>query len=462
MLPTPRNRLYAFLIIAALISFCDAFGLPGLPLNKPQEITAFIVFIAAILWISEVVPLFVVSFVILALELVWLLPALHLVDISLRADAFYTSFFSDIILLFVGGFVLSSLMQKYGLDLRFAHSILQRTQGKPQATLLGVISVCAFLSMWISNTATAAMMLAIAFPIIKHIPEDNDFRIALVLSIPFSCNIGGLGTPIGTPPNAIALSYLSEQGISLDFMQWMGLTFPFLLFFLFILWCVLLWIYPPGRITVKITQKPAIKLSSKQWAAIAIFISTAICWFFTKQLKLSTGTVALLPIIASFWSGLLITEDFRKLPWDILYIICGGLALGVALNVSGLGALIVNGIPLDTPPLLLIAVITLVAGTMSTIMSNTATAGLVIPLIMSLHMNHVHILTLVLAIALMCSMAMALPITTPPNAIAFSARAIRTKDMIIAGGFITVIGFMTILALGPWYWRMVIRFLHIV
>ncbi len=454
-----QKKIAATALLGLVILLIEVIGLPGLGLTKAQEITAGILIIAAVLWVSEWVSLFVVSFLILALQTVWLLPELSAANIASKPDIFYDSFFSNIILLFLGGFVLSALMQKYGLDLKFAQAILARTKGKPAATLFGIIIVCAFLSMWISNTATTAMMLTIIFPLLKHIPEHHRFRVALVLSVPFACNIGGIGTPIGTPPNAIALSYLTQKGFQISFFQWMMLTMPFLIFFLLLLWQLLLRMYPPKDLTLSIQERETGAFTITHWSAISIFLLTALGWFFGQALGLSTGTVALLPIIASFWFGLLDTNDFRKLPWDILYIISGGLALGVALKLSGLGEVLVATLPLDISPLIILAVAALTAAAMSTVMSNTATAGLVIPLVMSLDITSNSMLSLVLALALMCSMAMALPVTTPPNAIAFSSRAIKTKDMMICGGLITIIGYLVVVSLGPIYWKVVLGFI---
>ena len=448
--------------LAIAIFLGETVGIPFTELTHAQEITAYILVIAAILWVSEWVPLFVVSFLILALELVWLLPELNAQGVSTSTSTVFSAFFSNLILLFIGGFVLSSLMQKYGIDLRFAQVILKATHGNPSSTLLGIILTCAFLSMWISNTATAAMMLTIVFPLLKNIPEDHRFRSALILSIPFACNIGGIGTPIGTPPNAIALTYLGNRGIDVGFAEWMALTAPFMLLLLAFLWLLLLRLHPPKNLIINIKARHTGAFSTKHWLTVLIFITTAAGWFFSKSLGLKTGTVALFPVIACFWLRLLDTNDFRNLPWDILYIISGGLALGVALEVSGLGALIVSAIPTDVSAIYLIVLGAAIAATMSTVMSNTATAGLIIPLVVSINVNEHFLLSLVLAIALMCSLAMALPVTTPPNAIAFSSRAIKTKDMILSGGIITLVGLAVVIFIGPWYWNFILRHLSLV
>ncbi len=461
MTKSRKQRLFASVFLVLMILIGETIGLPFGDLTRSQEITAIILIIAAVLWITEWVSLFVVSFLILALEIIWLLPVLQVEELASKKDIFFSPFFSNIILLFLGGFVLSSLMQKYGLDIKFAQLILDRTKGKPAMTLLGIILVCSFLSMWISNTATTAMMLTMVFPLLKRIPDDQPFRKALVLAIPFACNLGGIGTPIGTPPNAIALSYLTKQGFNLSFLDWILFTSPFLVFFLVLLWQLLLRVFPAGDLTLEIDVRDSGKTTYKHVLAISIFGLTAIGWFTGSYTGLSTGTVALLPIIACFWLGLLDSSDFRSLPWDVLYMVAGGLALGVALNTSGLGAVLVGQLPLDASPLILLSIAAGVALVMSTVMSNTATAGLIIPLVMSLNFASEYMLSLVLALAMMCSMAMALPVSTPPNAIAFSSNAIKTKDMIMIGGLIGVVGFIVVALVGSAYWKFMIALLGI-
>lgn len=449
-----RKSIFALFLVIGVISFVEMFGIPGADLTKAQSITVGLMIIAAVLWVSEWVPLFVVSFLILAFELIWLYPVLHSQDMLSSVNVFYGSFFSNIILLFLGGFVLSALMQKYGLDIQFAQAILRRTGGNASLTLLGIILASAFLSMWVSNTATTAMMLTIVFPLLKTIPGEHPFKIALVLSIPFACNIGGIGTPIGTPPNAIALSYLNNLHINVSFGLWMLLALPFLVIFLAFLWRLLLWLYPAKGLVLDLETRTPLKFSARPMAALAIFLFTAVAWLFGGSIGLKSGTIALFPVIVSFWFGLLDTADFRKLPWDILYIIAGGLALGVALDTSGLGKVIVEALPQNTATILVLGLVITMA--MSTVMSNTATAGLMIPLVTSLQVEQTFLLTLVVGIAMSCSMAMALPVTTPPNAIAFSSRVIRSKDMLLAGGIISLFSIAVLLLMGKWYWTLIL------
>ncbi|RKY98465.1 MAG: SLC13/DASS family transporter, partial [Candidatus Hydrothermota bacterium] len=195
MNPRKLNQLIFITLLAAI-----SYKLPlFLDLTKGQRINLVIFLVAALLWITEVVPLFVTALIILFLEAVWLKPNAPGTSLS----TYLSPFFSSVILLFLGGFVLAKALETYKLDEIFAKKILQRTGTKPSSVLFGFMLVTAFLSMWMSNTAITALMIAVALPPVRKI-DDKNFTKALLIGIAFSANIGGMGTPIGTPPNAIA------------------------------------------------------------------------------------------------------------------------------------------------------------------------------------------------------------------------------------------------------------------
>lgn len=451
-----RPKFYAafVLLIILLLPLSGIAETTGL--TSAQLKTVLILLLAATLWVSEWLPLFVVSFIILALELVWLTPSVIAEGLTVSDKLFFAPFFSNIILLFMGGFVLSSIMQKSALDSRFANWILRVTKGEPSTTLLGIIAACAFLSMWMSNTATTAMMLTIVLPLIKRLRPDAPFRVALILAIPLACNLGGIGTPIGTPPNAIAMSYLSAKGIHVSFGQWMLFTVPFLLLALLVLWFSLLKVYPAKDIKLDVPPSDEEPLKPRQWITLAIFITTVIGWLIGGQFGLKTGTIALFPIIAAFWIGLLDQTDFRALPWDVLFMVAGGIALGVAIELTDLGSVIVSALPLAGSYQLLIGIMVIVTAILGTVMSNTATAGLLIPLVVSLSLPTNQLLVLILAITLNCSTAMVLPVSTPPNAIAFSSGVIQVKDLSRMGLLMAFLGIVTAFTFGPLYWFLII------
>ncbi len=450
--------VFALILLIPIVFIAEIFGIPNNYLSDAQTVTILIVLIAATFWVTEWIPMYIVSFLILALELLWLSPKLVLEENNFDDSIFYTAFFSNIILLFIGGFVLSKLMQKYGLDKYFAHKILKQTKGNPAKTLLGVILSCSLLSMWMSNTATAAMMLSIILPIVKDIPHERSFRKALILSIPFACNIGGLGTPIGTPPNAIAITYLAQHGIQISFLQWMIIALPLASISLLLLWVLLLKIYPPNDTQLNIEHDKD-NFGKKQYLVLSIFIITSIGWLSADFIGVKTGTIALLPIILCFSLKLLDQSDFTSLPWDIIYLICGGLALGIAINSSDLNEVIISNMPSEATTWLFIIIFTLIAIVMSTIMSNTATAALIIPIALSLDLNALSLIYLITMIALVCSTTMILPVTTPPNAIAFGSREIKLKDMILTGSIVTLSVYMLTIMVIPKYISILNKFL---
>lgn len=450
------NRKFAssLIVILSVLGAQSANLLQSLcGLSEAQEIAFCILVIAAVLWISELIPLFVTSFVILGLQLTWLLPAMNTNAEIVKPQVFLSPFFSDIILLFLGGFVLSATLRKYDLDQRIAKWILGRTGEKPSQLLFAIIFLSGFFSMWMSNTATAAMMFSIVLPIIYKIPVTSSFSRAIALSIPFACNLGGLGTPIGTPPNAIAISYLSKQGVAFSFLGWMQMCLPIVIVLLFLLWWLLLKLYPPRDLRLNTdSETTSERLSTAQIFVILIFLVTCAGWLTTDLHGFSTGMVALFPIIACFGFKLLGNEDFRNLSWDVLFMLGGGLCLGVGLQSSGLTNEVLALVAEDAHYLVVLISVALLGLIMSTFISNTATANLLIPLVVSFNTD---IGLFAVTVALACSSAMALPVSTPPNAIAFGSGVLRSKDMLIAGSVVSFFAFAMIIMMGKYYWPLV-------
>lgn len=417
-------------------------------LSATEEISLIILIGTAILWIFETIPLYITSLNVLFLQVMWLLPFLEDAGVKASRDDFFLSFFSDITLLFMGGFVLSSLLNKYGLASLMANWMLQKTGNKPDRVLLGIMLVGAILSMWMSNTATAAMMFAIIVPILSQLPAGSPFAKGLALAIPFSCNLGGLGTPIGTPPNAIAMEYLQQVGLGISFLQWMLLSLPMLSILLFFLWKLLLRLFPAGEITFTIEKPDEVHFSLRQKLVLVVFMLTILGWLTSGMTGISTGTVGLMVVIVSFGLNLLGTRDFRGISWDILFMLGGGLCLGVGLNKSGLTTTIAEAIPIESGFWFAFVSIVILAALMTTFMSNTATANLLIPVAISLPQNS---MLLAIAISLMCSTAMALPVSTPPNAIAFGSGLLQTKDMLRGGLIITFVAFFMVILASIFY-----------
>jgi len=445
-----EQRIARLCLLAVFVFFADRFRLfeMTLGLQRAQSIALSILLVAALLWVTEWVPLFVTSMVILLLQVSWLLPAMIPSPGNADRQAFLSPFFSDIILLFLGGFVLAAMLHKFHLDNRIANWLLHRTGTRPSRILLGIMVVAALLSMWMSNTATTAMMFAIILPILGTIPEGNTFSKGLALSIPFACNLGGLGTPIGTPPNAIAMSFLAGKGVFISFGQWMLAAVPLMLVLLAVVWFILLKLYPPGDLEIRFEEGRFEQLTARHWMIIGLFMLTILGWLTTELHGFSIGTVSLVPIIGTFGFGLLEAEDFKRLPWDVLFMVGGGICLGVGLKQSGLTREIVAAIPLQVGFISVLVAFLGLTAVMTTFMSNTATANLLIPIAISLDYQ---VSTFVIPIALVCSTAMALPISTPPNAIAFGSGLLESMDMVRPGILITVVSIAIILLMGLFF-----------
>lgn len=424
-----------------------------LHLTPQEEIAGIILVGTAVLWITETIPLYITSLGVLFFSITWLLPSLTTAQIAATKSDFLIAFFSDITLLFLGGFVLAALLNKYGISRMIAKAIMDRTGNSPNRILFSIILVSAFLSMWISNTGTAAMMFAIMAPVIMDLPDGNPFAKAIALAIPFACNIGGIGTPIGTPPNAIAMDYITKSGIEVTFFNWMLIAIPLMLLLLFLLWKILLWIYPPTEKSVNLKIEAQEEFGKCQYMVTGIFALTVIGWLTSGLTGISTGTVGLFVVLAAFGTNLLETRDFKDLSWDILFMLGGGLCLGVALQKSGFTSTIAEAVPTQGSYLFLLLVLLIIAAIMTTFMSNTATANLLIPIAVSLPNSE---LILSVAIALMCSTSMALPISTPPNAIAFGSGMLKSKDMLTSGLVVTGLALAGILIVCIFYLPLII------
>lgn len=435
-----RENLPVLIILTLLfLLYQFHFFSRTLGVTPPEEAALIILLVTAILWIFETIPLFVTSLMVLFLSIIWLLPMMQNTGLEVTKEHFLLAFFGDITMLFMGGFVLSILLNKYGLARRMANWMLQKTGEDASKVMLGIILVSSFLSMWMSNTATAAMMFAIVGPIMAKLPDTSRFSKGLAIAIPFACNLGGMGTPIGTPPNAIAIEYLNQKGFGISFLEWMAIAIPITLLLLFLLWRALLLIFPAKGIKIEVERQEVEKLSPQQRFVLGLFLLTVFGWLTGGVTGLSSGTVGLMVVIAAFGLGLLNQRDFRNISWDILYMLGGGLCLGVGLSKSGLTDTIAAALPIESGFFIAIMVLMVVAALMTTFMSNTATANLLIPVAISLPQNQ---LILTIVISIMCSSAMALPVSTPPNAVAFGSGMLKTKDMLYPGLLITILSFL--------------------
>ena len=326
-------------------------------------------------------------------------------------------------------------MQKYNMDTLFANKILKHTGKSPYTVMIGIMIVTAFLSMWMSNTAATTLMIAVVLPIVKELKDDPSAK-AMLLSVPFAANVGGIATPIGTPPNAIAIQSLAEAGISISFIKWFSFGFPVTLVMLVIIYFLLRIFFPSNLKSIDLEIKSS-EIGPKQKIVLLVLILTALLWFTTGIHGIPAALVALLPPIVFLGSGLMNRNDLRMIGWDILIMIAGGIALGIAMRASGLSSWLLCAFHMDNmQPWMLIGIFGLLSLALSSFMSHTAATTIIVPI--GIAVGNI-VGALVVMVALISSCSMIFPVSTPPNAIAYGSGLIRQKDMVRAGLVIAIL-----------------------
>ena len=369
-----------------------------------------------------------------------------------QQKSIFATFADPIIILFLGGFFLADAATKFRLDINLARVLLKPFGTNPKYVLLGLMSVTALFSMFMSNTATAAMMLALLTPVLALFKPEDRGRAAFALCIPIGANVGGIGTPIGTPPNAIALKFMQENGWNVTFGDWMMFGIPFVVIMLLIGWVILIKMFPIDQKTLDLAKemKGKFMTTPKAWVVYITFIVTILLWVIPKQYHgLDANSVAIIPIAVFSVTGVITKKDLKAMSWDVLWLVAGGFALGVALGETKLANDLINSIPFaEWDSLALIVGSSLICLFMATFMSHTATAALLMPIMASVAagmvaggaMDAPGAIGLLVTIAFASSLGMALPISTPPNAMAYATGHVEQKGMAISGTILCLIG----------------------
>lgn len=467
-----KRIIEAAIIIAVTLFLWNApasmYGIEGLTIIQ-QRIIAIFAF-ATLMWIFELVPAWSTSVAIMGLLLLFTSDSgvKFMVDEEtvgqvLSYKSIMGAFADPVVMLFIGGFVLAIAATKTGLDSQMAKVLLKPFGKKSENVLLGFILITGLFSMFVSNTATAAMMLTFLTPVFKQLPPEGKGRVSMALSIPIAANIGGMATPIGTPPNAIALKYLNDPdglNMNLGFGEWVAFMLPLTIVLLFIGWIVLRKLYPFTQKTVELHIESTMKKTRKTYVVIVTFIITVLLWMFDAFTGINSYTVALIPFIVFAITGVIDRRDLEEINWSVIWMVAGGFALGYALNGSGLASNAVESIPFGNfSPVLILLISGLVCYALSNFISNSATAALLMPILAVVCTGMGDKLgaiggtpTVLIGIAVSASAAMILPISTPPNALAFSTNLVKQKDMVKAGiimGVVTLsLGYGLLLFLG--------------
>ena len=457
--------LLPIVLLVTLFLWCvpvSFFGIDALTVVQQRVIALFV--FAALMWMFEIIPNWATSVLIIVVALL---------TVSDKGLGFFcnpefgqlvsykkimSSFADPVVMLFLGGFVLAIMAERFGLDVTLAKSLLSVFGTKPKMVLLGFLIIISVFSMFMSNTATAAMMLAFLAPVLHKLPSDDKGKIGLALSIPVAANLGGIGTPIGTPPNAVAIGALDNAGYSIGFLDWMLRMIPYVIVMIIIAW-VLLTVFFPFKAKSIVLDIP-VKESKKDWRTYVAWITfflTIILWMTEQATGINSNVVALIPLAVYTCTGVFTKEDIKEINWSVLWLVAGGFALGIGLNKTGLAATLINAIPFSSMNVVIVMIVAgLICYLLSNFISNSATAALLVPILVVVGTaledpaaaSHTQfesmggMYALIPFIAMCASIAMLFPISTPPNAIAASTGLVPTKDMTKVGIIIGVIGFI--------------------
>ena len=428
-------------LVCLIIACAVYFFLPQSIGFEGRSVLAVLTF-AFFFWGFEITPLYSTSILIVVF-----LTFFFSLGSGGTETLFFSTFANPRILLFFGGFVLAAAVRKHQIDEIILSKVLTRVGSNSYMVLASIFVMGAFFSMWISNTASAAMMLALAKPLYDSLSEVDPMRKALPLSIAFSCNIGGMGTPIGTPPNAIAMGVLREFGVEVNFLNWIVMALPLVLIILCFAYLVIIFFFPAQAKSFKTTIQSDRKLSKEGVFVSLIALFMIVLWLTGSIHGISETWVALMGVglFASF--GLIETQDLKNIDWDVLILMWGGLALGSAIEKSGL---LTSALPFLTykEEFMVIAAFCVLAILLSTFISNTAAANLLMPFAVGIAIVDTRLIAI--PVALCCSVAMILPVSTPPNALAYSWGAFSTKEIGKAGLTIACISLIVILIGFTW------------
>ncbi len=449
----------SLVIAAGLLALLAPIILPApAGLAAPAWLATGLAFAMALWWLTEALPLAATALLPLAVA-----PLLGLSGLDEVANAY-----SDpIIILFLGGFLLAKAIERSELHRRLSFSLINAAGTRPNRLLAGVMAATAFLSLWISNTASAMVIAPVAASIAAAEDERPEFGTALMLGVAFAATCGGMGSLIGTPPNAIFAAHVrSSYGIEVGFAQWALVGLPVAATLLVVTWFVLARLTPSGRntaLTITLPVHPG-RMTPAERRVATVASMTALAWvcrplidWLFPNLALTDAGIAMLAAIALFiipdgaGGRLLVWETAATLRWDVLILFGGGLALAGLLDQTGLAALI--GAQVDSlkhlPALLVLLIVAALVVYIGELASNTAMAAMFLPITgavaVSLDLDAVRFM---LPVALAASVGFMLPVATPPNAIVFANPAVSRQAMLRTGAPLDVIGILIAVGVG--------------
>ncbi len=449
--------------------YADAATGTMVPLSGPGRMTLAVMTWMAVWWLTEAIDISATALLPIAL-----LPVLGAATIG-GATAPYAD---NLIFLFLGGFLLALSMQRWGLDRRIALITLRLVGDRPRSMIAGIMAATAVMSMFVSNTATAAMMLPIALSVVHLLRRGNEsdvhrsnFAVCMMLGIAYAASIGGIGTKIGTPPNGIVLGFIEQNyGHTIDFVSWFKVGLPLVAVFLPLTWLLLtrvIYPVPRGRIegARELIAAEYARLGSTspgEWATFIVFTLTALAWIFRPLLAhhllpgLSDAGIAIaaaltlfvIPVDRGSRTFALNWDTARTVPWGILILFGGGLSLAAAVKANGVAEFIGNqavGFGGRVPAIVLVLSVTATVIFLTELTSNTATTATLVPILAALAPGlGVDPYLLIVPAAIAASCAFMMPVATPPNAIVFGSGYLSIPQMCKAGLWLNLVGIVLI------------------
>jgi solute carrier family 13 (sodium-dependent dicarboxylate transporter), member 2/3/5 len=439
-----RTKSIIYFLLSLFLAAGITFLIKEPGFNDSQVYVLFLLFFAIGLWLTEAIPAFAVSLFIIAF-LVFALGNKYFNSQPEDIAKYVNTFSSSVIWLMLGGFFLASAMTKTKLDQALFKFTLKISGSNPRNLLVGLMLTTMVASMLMSNTATTAMVIAAIMPLLASLGKGSGFSKALLLGIPIAAATGGMGTIIGTPPNAIAAGALENAGITIDFIEWMKYGVPLTLALTAISCFVLIRMFIKDKSPISLDflknqeSSNSPEFLRQRRIVIVVIIITVGLWLTSSLHGIRTAAICAVPLVFLTVTRVLEGKDIRELPWDTLLLVAGGLSLGVALEQSGLlNHYAQKLISMDINNIVLMFIFAFLTMLVSNIMSNTAASTVMIPLGMAILVGFKAEIAMI--IALSASTAMFLPVSSPPNAIAYSTGLLEQKDFRIGGILVGLLG----------------------
>jgi len=436
------RRFLSFILVAALALYVWNTLTGTFP---PEQRAVLFLFLMAVgLWITEAVPAFAVGLFIMG-YLVFALGTTLIQPEPWNVRPYLNTWSSPVIWLMLGGFFMAEGLSRTGLDRKLFAIAIRPAGSRPSRVLLAVMMTSAIASMFISNTSTTVLMIGAVLPLVRQAGSNEPFAKALMVAIPLSASVGGMGTIIGSAPNAIAVGVAAGFGQEVNFVQWMMIGAPVALLLVVIAWFALLKLYPPSMedfsLDISRTEEPELPGLRDRVIVAGLSLLTVGMWMTTPLHGIHVAAISLIPIVGLTMTQVLGAADVRGLPWDTLMLVAGGLSLGAAVVDTGLAARLATWLEFLTVfdlDVLVFAALALVTVVLSNFMSNTATVSLILPVAVALVPGRELEMCLILGLSASC--ALLLPVSTPPNAVAYSTGEIQTRDLRPGGLLIGLIG----------------------